>query len=263
MLELWELGGRRDCRFSTFSWRTRLALHHKGLAFVLHPVAVSDKAAIAFSGQSKVPILKHDDHVVTNSWAIACYLERAFPDAPSLFGGPVGESLTHFFNLWADGELVPAIVPYLMRDVLDCVEEADERHLRSQIEAFFKKSLEQLAGERGKALEQVGRRLQPVRKALEHAVSSAAMRRPMPIISCSASSNGPASSPPRRCSRRMTWCRPGLRACSISMTASGARNCRAPFACRRPRHEDRHHRRRTGRALFRDPDEEGRSAPTT
>ena len=167
MLELWELGGRRDCRFSTFSWRTRLALHHKGLAFVLHPVAVSDKAAIAFSGQGKVPILKHDDHVVTDSWAIACYLERAFPDAPSLFGGPVGESLTHFFNLWADGELVPAIVPYLMRDVLDCVEEADARHLRSQIEAFFKKSLEQLAGERGKALEQVRRRLQPVRKALE------------------------------------------------------------------------------------------------
>jgi glutathione S-transferase len=167
MLELWELGGLNDCRFSTFSWRTRLALHHKGLAFVLHPVAVSDKAAIAFSGQGKVPILKHDDHVVTDSWAIACYLERAFPDAPSLFGGPVGESLTHFFNLWADRELVPAIVPYLMRDVLDCVEEADARHLRSQIEAFFKKSLEQLAGERGKALEQVRRRLQPVRKALE------------------------------------------------------------------------------------------------
>jgi len=167
MLELWELGGRRDCRFSTFSWRTRLALHHKRLAFVVHPVAVSDKAAIAFSGQGKVPILRHDGHVVTDSWAIACYLERAFPDAPSLFGGPVGESLTHFFNLWADRELVPAIVPYLMRDVLDCVEEADARHLRGQIEGFFKKSLEELAAERGKALEQFRRRLQPVRKTLE------------------------------------------------------------------------------------------------
>jgi glutathione S-transferase len=167
MLELWELGGRRDCRFSTFSWRARLALHHKRLAFVVHPVAVSDKAAIDFSGQGKVPILKHDDHVVTDSWAIACYLERAFPDAPSLFGGPVGESLTHFFNLWTDRELVPAIVPYLMRDVLDCVEEADARHLRAQIEGFFKKSLEELAAERGKALEQFRRRLQPARKTLE------------------------------------------------------------------------------------------------
>ena len=167
MLELWELGGRRDCRFSTFSWRARLALHHKRLAFVVHPIAVSDKAAIAFSGQGKVPILKPDDHVVTDSWAIACYLERAFPDAPSLFGGPVGESLTHFFNLWTDRELVPAIVPYLMRDVLDCVEEADARHLRAQIEGFFKKSLKELAAERSKALEQFRRRLQPVRKTLE------------------------------------------------------------------------------------------------
>jgi glutathione S-transferase len=167
MLELWELGGLNDCRFSTFSWRTRLALHHKRLPFVVYPVAVSDKTAIAFSGQGKVPILKHDDRVVTDSWAIAGYLERTFPDAPSLFGGPVGESLTHFFNLWADRELVPALVPYLMRDVLDCVNEADAKHLRSQIEGFFKKSLEELADERGKALEQFRRRLQPVRKALE------------------------------------------------------------------------------------------------
>src|SRR5262249_21275510 len=167
MLELWELGGRDDCRFSTFSWRARLALHHKGLAFTVHPVAVSDKAAIAFSGQGKVPILKHDDQIIADSWAIAGYLERTFPDAPSLFGGPVGESLTHFFNLWADRALVPAIVPYLMRDVLDCVDEADATHLRGQIEGFFKKSLEELAGEREQALQQFRRRLQPVRKTLE------------------------------------------------------------------------------------------------
>jgi glutathione S-transferase len=79
MLELWELGGRADCRFSTFSWRTRLALHHKGLTFAAHPVAISDKGAIGFSGQGKVPILKHDGRVVTDSWAIALYLEKEFP----------------------------------------------------------------------------------------------------------------------------------------------------------------------------------------
>ena len=64
MLDLWELSGRGDCRFSTFAWRTRLALHHKGLSFAVHPVSVSDKAAIWFSGQSKVPILKNGEHVV-------------------------------------------------------------------------------------------------------------------------------------------------------------------------------------------------------
>jgi glutathione S-transferase len=167
MLELWELGGRGDCRFSTFSWRTRLALYHKGLSFDIHPVAVSDKAAVKFSGQNKVPILKHDCRIVTDSWAIALYLEREFPSGRTLFGGPVGEGLTHFFNLWTDRELIPALVPYLMRDVLDCVDLADAAYLRAQIEAVFKRSLEEFAAERDKALPLLRRKLQPVRKILE------------------------------------------------------------------------------------------------
>ncbi|MGZ5811647.1 MAG: glutathione S-transferase N-terminal domain-containing protein [Xanthobacteraceae bacterium] len=167
MLELWELGGRDDCRFSTFSWRTRLALHHKGLPFAVHPVAVSDKAAIGFSGQSKVPILKHDGHVIPDSWAIALHLEKEFPERPTLFGGEVGQTLTHVFNVWADRELIPALIPFLMRDILDCVSEADGAHLRRQIESAMKRSLEELSAGREQAVQAFRRKLQPVRKALE------------------------------------------------------------------------------------------------
>ena len=167
MLELWELGGRDDCRFSTFSWRTRLALHHKGLPFAVHPVAVSDKAAIGFSGQGKVPILKHDGRVIPDSWAIALYLEKEFPERPTLFGGEVGQTLTHVFNVWADRELIPALIPFLMRDILDCVSEADGTHLRRQIESAMKRSLEELSAGREQAVQAFRRKLQPVRKALE------------------------------------------------------------------------------------------------
>jgi glutathione S-transferase len=167
MLELWELGGRDDCRFSTFSWRTRLALHHKGLPFAVHPVAVSDKAAIGFSGQSKVPILKHDGHIIPDSCAIALYLEKEFPERPTLFGGEVGQTLTHVFNVWADRELIPALIPFLMRDILDCVSEADGAHLRRQIESAMKRSLEELSAGREQAVQAFRRKLQPVRKALE------------------------------------------------------------------------------------------------
>ena len=167
MLELWELGGRDDCRFSTYSWRTRLALHHKGLPFAAHPVAVSDKATIGFSGQDKVPILKHDGRVIADSWAIALYLEKEFPDRPSLFGGETGGTLTHVFNVWTDRELVPALIPYLMRDVLDCVNEADGAHLRGHIEGAMKKSLEELTASREQAVSTFRRKLQPARKALE------------------------------------------------------------------------------------------------
>ena len=167
MLELWELGGRDDCRFSMFSWRTRLALHHKGLSFAVHPVAVSDKTAIGFSGQGKVPILKHDGRVITDSWAIALYLENEFPERPTLFGGEVGQTLTHVLNVWADRELIPALIPFLMRDVLDCVDEIDGLHLRRQIESAMKTSLEELSVGREQALHAFRCKLQPIRKTLE------------------------------------------------------------------------------------------------
>src|SRR3954463_8947325 len=99
MLELWELRGANDCRYSTFSWRTRLALLHKGLEFEVRPVPASDKGAIAFSGQDKVPILRDGDRVVSDSWKIACFLEEHYSARPSLFGGAIGQNLALFFNL--------------------------------------------------------------------------------------------------------------------------------------------------------------------
>ena len=47
MITLWELQGREGRRYSLFSWRARLALAHKGLAFETVPVCLVDKAAIA------------------------------------------------------------------------------------------------------------------------------------------------------------------------------------------------------------------------
>ena len=95
--------------------------------------------------------------------------------------------------------------------------------------AFFKKSLEQLAGEREKALEQVRRRLQPVRKALEQRrflggdAPAYADHILFGVLQWARVVSDRA-----RCSRRMTRWPPGSSASSISMTASGARNCRAP-----------------------------------
>ena len=121
-----------------------------------------------FSGQDKVPILGMTIASSPTSWAIALYLERTFPDGRSLFGGPTGENLTQFFNLWADRELIPALVPYLMRDVLDCVDAADAAHLRRKIE----RDIQEVArGTSSRAREGAWsgfrRKLPPVRKTLE------------------------------------------------------------------------------------------------
>ena len=167
MIELWELRGLDDARYSTFAWRTRLALLHKGVEFATHAVEVTDKAAIAFSGQGKVPIIRHGDTIVSDSWAIARYLEREFPDRPSLFGGETGEGLAHFFNLWVDRELLPLVVPPLMLDVLACVTPADAAHHRTQMEKALKRPLEELHQERERSLADFRRRTRLLHKVLD------------------------------------------------------------------------------------------------
>jgi glutathione S-transferase len=167
MIALYELRGLADRRFSTFSWRSHMALLHKELEFELRPVRVSDKAAIAFSGQTNVPIIVDGDRTVVDSWKIAEYLEDTYPDRPSLFGGPGGRTYARFFNSWTDRQVIPAVIPYLAIGVLDCVDAEDGAHIRSQMERFFKAKLEELAAKREEAIKRLGVLLAPVRDVMK------------------------------------------------------------------------------------------------
>lgn len=165
-LTLYELGGIDDVRYSQFSWRTRMALAHKGLNFDTISVRVSDKAAIAFSNQNKVPILKAGDHVVSDSWAIAEYLEQTYPERPSLFGGSIGHGLTRFINTLVDRQLVPKAAPMLMLDVLGIVDQGDATHMRTTMEKAFRKGLEEMAAQRETDVAEFRRTLDPIRATL-------------------------------------------------------------------------------------------------
>ncbi len=164
-LILYELGGRNDARYSLFSWRTRLALAHKGLRADLKPVRVSDKAAIGFSGQGKVPILVDGERVVVDSWAIAEHLEDHH-GGPSLFGGAVGRALARFLNAWVDRQIVAAAAPLIAPEVVEIVDEADAAHIRAGMEKGFRTTLVAMREARAAHLAEFQRRLDPARRTL-------------------------------------------------------------------------------------------------
>jgi glutathione S-transferase len=166
VIELFELGGLNGRRYSLFSWRTRMALAHKGLAFESRPVKITDKAAIAFSGQTRVPIIRDGAATVSDSWRIAEYLEGAYPDRASLFGGAGGQAVTRFVNAWADRQLVPAMLPGLMLDNVSALEADDAAYLRGVVEKAYGKSLEELGGAREASLKAFVRLLDPLRATL-------------------------------------------------------------------------------------------------
>lgn len=166
MITLWELQGKNARRYSLFSWRARMALAHKGLAFETQPVCMSDKATIAFSGGRTVPVIKDGDTVVRDSWRIAEHLEDRYPDKP-LFGGPIGRGVTQTFNTWVDRTLVGAMLAAIVSDIHERVEPADEQYFRQMMEGILKRSLEEAREKREDALRRLGSALEPLQAALK------------------------------------------------------------------------------------------------
>ena len=78
-LIFFERVGHEGRRPSPFSWRIRYALEHKGVDFEVRPVRFADVETIrALTGQHLTPVLSDGDHVVHETWDIACYLEKQF-----------------------------------------------------------------------------------------------------------------------------------------------------------------------------------------
>lgn len=165
-ITLYDLAGADpDLRFSPYCWRTRFALAHKGLPVDTIPWRFSDKEAIAFSGQDRVPVIRDGDRVVSDSWAIACHLDETYP-TPSLFDGARGQAHARFINAWADSVLLPAIAPMIIRDLLDVVDPADHAYFRTSREARFGQTLEATQADREDRLPHFRSTLAPVRVAL-------------------------------------------------------------------------------------------------
>ena len=164
---LYDLAGADpDRRFSPYCWRAKLALAHKGLAFEAIPWRLTDKDAIAMSGQDRVPVLIDAGRVVFDSWNIADYLEANYPDAPSLFDGPEGRSLARFVSHWTDAVMVMAIARMVVVDVHAVIHEKDRGYFRASREARLGKSLEAVVADREAALPVFRQGLEPLRALL-------------------------------------------------------------------------------------------------
>lgn len=168
LIKLYELtGAEENRRFSPYCWRIRLALRHKGLPFVGLPWRFKEKAAIAFSGQTKVPVIVDREEVVHDSWAIAEYLEATYPQQPSLFGGPEAKALSRFITHWVETTLHPDIARLVLVEIPTHLDETDRAYFRRSREMFLGKSLEDYCADREAYLPTFRARLAPLRATLE------------------------------------------------------------------------------------------------
>ena len=64
-----------------------------------------------------MPVIRDGDKVVANSFAIALYLDDAYPDRPTLFGGEGGKAMARFIERWSQLTIHPYLGAAALTDI--------------------------------------------------------------------------------------------------------------------------------------------------
>lgn len=147
MITLYDLVGAHDARFSPFCWRTKAVLAYKRMPYSTIPVRFSDKDKIAFSGQTRVPVITDNGITVCDSWTIAEHLEDKQP-APPLFPGVGLKEACRFFNLYVDRAVHAALFPVVVTDIFTTIDPVDRQYFRTTREQRLGMTLEAIAAKR-------------------------------------------------------------------------------------------------------------------
>jgi len=167
-LKLFELVGRDAARpFSPYCWRIRMALAHKGLSAETIPWCFTQTDAIAAYGSNKVPVLLDGDRAVADSWAIANYLEDAYPDRPSLFGGGGGRAMARMINGWGDVTVIGGLVRLIVSDIPALLAPADADYFYRSREARFGRPVNEVTAGRDTEVGDFRKSLDPLRLTLK------------------------------------------------------------------------------------------------
>ena len=166
---MYDLVGRDDRRFSPNCWRTRMALAHKGLDHEALPTRFTEIPEIEGGQVKTVPALRDGAHLVVDSWAIAQYLEQAYPERPSLFGGAGGEQVIRFVQSWCVAVLHGGLVGLIVADIWQHLTPEDQDYFRASRERRFGRALEEVQAGREDRMEGFRNSLQPLRMTLKDA----------------------------------------------------------------------------------------------
>jgi glutathione S-transferase len=164
---LYELVGRDESRpFSPHCWKATMALAHKGLDISTAPTRFLEVPAIEGGASKTVPVIRDGDKVVIDSFDIALYLEEAYPDRPTLFGGDGGKAMARFIERWSQLTIHPYVTTAALVDLHAMQDEENAVYFRQSREQRFGRQLEDVVAARDAGLAAFRTSLEPLRSML-------------------------------------------------------------------------------------------------
>ena len=166
---LYDLVGHDAARpFSPHCWKTKMALAHKGLDAAKVPTRFLEVPKVEGGVSKTVPVIRDGDNIVVDSFAIALYLDEAYPERPTLFGGEGGKAMARFIERWSQLTIHPYIATVALSDLHAMQDEANAAYFRQDREQRFGKRLEEVVAGRDAGLAAFRAALQPLRSTLTY-----------------------------------------------------------------------------------------------
>ncbi len=165
---LYELCGTDKTHlFSPHCWKTRMSLAHKGLEFKSVATPFTKITDIEDGATSTVPLINDNGRIVSDSFEIAKYLDKAYPTRASLLGGDAGTALTSFIVNWSQSQLHPLIGALAMKDIHDLLDDVDQAYFREDRESKINMTLEQMHAKRESKVEDFQQKFTPLKLMLQ------------------------------------------------------------------------------------------------
>lgn len=154
--------------FSPHCWKTKMALAHKGLDATKVPTRFLEVPKVEGGVSKTVPVIRDGERVVADSFAIALYLDEAYPERPTLFGGEGGKATARFIERWSQLTIHPYLMTVLLTDLHSMQDEANRAYFRESREQRLGKRLEEVVAGRDEGLAGFRASLEPLRSMLSY-----------------------------------------------------------------------------------------------
>jgi glutathione S-transferase len=166
-ITLFDLQLQSGCTISPFVWATKYAVAHKGFELDLVPGGFTGIMDRTGGRSERLPVIVDDGEYILDSWVIAEYLDRKYPDRPTLVPHESVKVLTEFVEGWL---WRTAIGPWFRAFIVDYRDRSlpvDHEYVtRTREQMLGGRKLEEVSIEGKAALAQVPPTLEPFRQLL-------------------------------------------------------------------------------------------------
>jgi glutathione S-transferase len=167
-IRLYDLVLENGCTISPFVWRAKYSIAHKGIAIESIPVGFTGIKNILGGKYERLPIIEDGGAIIPDSWSIADYLDKTYPDEPPLFATPAERIMARFFDGWLWRDVIPPLFRCYVLDNYNFAKPEDRAYIRESRERLFLagRSMEEVVAGREERLPAIREAMRPLRTAL-------------------------------------------------------------------------------------------------